>query len=124
MPTRHRPNALTPSRPKPGPTARTHTRMPPPAAAEPPPPEDLALPHERDEASGQTSHQPDPVIHQAKRDIDRRLVDTDMRATPGLDAQRREALVSGSDTDVDPAQVPPPPAGPRDVRPGGKQRGG
>jgi hypothetical protein len=32
---------------------------------------------------------------QAKRDIDAGLVDTDMRATPGLDAQRREHLVPG-----------------------------
>ena len=37
--------------------------------------------------------QPDPQIVQAKRDLDAGLVDTDMRATPGLDAERREQLV-------------------------------
>lgn len=54
---------------------------------------DMPLPHERDQASGQAAVQPDPVIAQALRDIDAGLVDTDMRATPGLDAARREALV-------------------------------
>ncbi len=78
-----------------------------PGDSKPPPPDNLPLPHERDEASGHTSRQPDPVIQQAQRDIDRRLVDTDMRATPGLDAQRRDALVSGTETEVQPAQVPP-----------------
>jgi hypothetical protein len=38
---------------------------------------------------------PDPVIQQAKRDIDAGLVDTDMHATPGLDAARRARLVPG-----------------------------
>ena len=32
---------------------------------------------------------------QARRDIDAGMVDTDMRATPGLDAQRRAKLVPG-----------------------------
>jgi hypothetical protein len=35
------------------------------------------------------------VIAQAKRDLDAGLVDTDMRATPGLDAEQREKLVPG-----------------------------
>jgi hypothetical protein len=35
------------------------------------------------------------VIVQAKRDIDAGLVDTDMRATAGLDARRRAKLVPG-----------------------------
>ncbi len=39
---------------------------------------------------------PDPIIIQAKRDIDAGMVDTDMRATPGLDAQQRRKLVPGS----------------------------
>jgi hypothetical protein len=38
---------------------------------------------------------PDPVIEQAKRDIDAGMVDTDMRATPGLDAELRARLVPG-----------------------------
>ena len=32
---------------------------------------------------------------QAKRDIDAGMVDTDMRATPGVDAERRAQLVKG-----------------------------
>ena len=60
-----------------------------------PPPNDLALPHERDQSTHSTAAQPDPVIVQAKRDIDAGQVDTDLRATPGLDAQRRAQLVPG-----------------------------
>lgn len=55
---------------------------------------DLALPHERDEsprAPGELS--PQPVIEQARRDIEGGLVDTDLRATPGLDAEQRERLL-------------------------------
>jgi hypothetical protein len=55
----------------------------------------LPLPHERDESSGLTAVAPDPVIAQAKRDIDAGMVDTDMRATPGLDAALRARLVPG-----------------------------
>jgi hypothetical protein len=54
---------------------------------------DLPLPHERDESSGATNPKPDRVIEQAKRDLDAGLVDTDLRATPGLDAERRERLL-------------------------------
>lgn len=54
---------------------------------------DLPLPHERDEGSGAVNPKPDKVIEQAKRDLDAGLVDTDMRATPGLDAERRDRLV-------------------------------
>ena len=49
---------------------------------------------ERDESLS-PDRKPDPVIEQAKRDLDAGLVDTDMRATPGLDAGRREQLVPG-----------------------------
>ena len=55
----------------------------------------LALPHERDESTDSSAVEPDPVVSQAKRDIDAGLVDTDMRATPGLDAGRRSRLVPG-----------------------------
>lgn len=106
MPTRPRTTSSRPPQPGPRPTARTRTRVPSPASTAPPPQNDLPLPHERDEATGATNRRPDPVIQQAKRDIERRLVDTDLRATPGLDAQRRDALVSGRDTEVHPAQVP------------------
>lgn len=53
----------------------------------------LPLPHERDESTGQVAAQPDPVIVQAHKDIEAGLVDTDLRATPGLDAARRDALL-------------------------------
>ena len=56
---------------------------------------DAALPHERDQAVGQVAREPDPIILQAKHDLDAGLVDTDMRATPGLDAARRGRLVPG-----------------------------
>lgn len=56
---------------------------------------ELALPHERDETAAFTNPDVDPVMAQAKRDIDAGLVDTDMRATPGLDAALRAKLVPG-----------------------------
>jgi hypothetical protein len=55
----------------------------------------LALPHERDESPDAGGAAPDSVIAQAKRDIDAGMVDTDMRATPGLDAELRAGLVPG-----------------------------
>jgi hypothetical protein len=55
----------------------------------------LALPHERDESTPITAVGPDPVMVQAKRDIDAGMVDTDMRATPGLDVKLRARLVPG-----------------------------
>ena len=56
----------------------------------------LPLPHERDESTTSVAPAPDPVMEQAKRDIDAGKVDTDMRATPGLDAKRRAELVPGA----------------------------
>lgn len=55
----------------------------------------LALPHERDESTDATAATPDPLMVQAKRDIDAGMVDTDMHATPGLDAKLRARLVPG-----------------------------
>ncbi|MDP2870621.1 hypothetical protein [Methyloversatilis sp.] len=40
--------------------------------------------------------EPDPVMVQAKRDIDAGMVDTDMHAAPGLDAELRARLVLAS----------------------------
>lgn len=54
-----------------------------------------ALPHERDQSANTTAEAPDPMMVQAKRDLDAGLVDTDMRATPGADAERRARLVPG-----------------------------
>ena len=59
------------------------------------------MPHERDEAAGHTAAEPDAVIGQAKRDLDAGLVDTDMRATPGLDAARRKDLVGTAGAPAD-----------------------
>ena len=54
-----------------------------------------ALPHELDESLPSTATAVDPVMAQAKRDIDAGLVETDMHATPGLDAALRAQLVPG-----------------------------
>ena len=53
----------------------------------------LPLPHERDTSHGQVNPEPDPIIERAARDLAEGQVDTDLRATPGLDAQRRRKLV-------------------------------
>ncbi len=53
----------------------------------------LRLPHERDQSVDATSDAPDPVIRQAHDDLAQGQVDTDMRQTPGLDAQQREKLL-------------------------------
>ncbi len=53
----------------------------------------LALPHEHDEKAGQTASEPAPEMQQAYEDIEAGLVDTDLRATPGLDARRRETVL-------------------------------
>jgi hypothetical protein len=58
----------------------------------------LKLPHERDESVGAAGQAPRRVIEQARRDLEAGQVDTDMRATPGLDAQRRRRLVKSTPT--------------------------
>jgi hypothetical protein len=71
------------------------TATPPRGAKAPLSKPGLPLPHERDESINDTADAPDPVIAQAKRDLDAGMVDTDMRATPGLDAKLRARLVPG-----------------------------
>ena len=68
------------------------------------PADGVALPHERDESTPAVAVTPDPMMVQAKADIDAGMVDTDMRATPGLDAELRARLVPG-------AGGKPPPSG-------------
>jgi hypothetical protein len=68
---------------------------PPRAAKAPRLNPDLPLPHERDQSIDATATAPDPKMVQAKRDLDNGMVDTDMRATPGLDAKRRARHVPG-----------------------------
>lgn len=90
-----------PSRPSPqhGVQAPTAVGKPPiaPGDARPDESQDesLALPHERDESVRGTSPQPapNPLIEQARLDIESGQVDTDLRVTPGLDAERRDALL-------------------------------
>lgn len=53
----------------------------------------LRLPHERDQSTDATAPEPDPVIEQASRDLEAGQVDTDLRQTPGLDAERRRRLL-------------------------------
>jgi hypothetical protein len=61
--------------------------------------DNLAMPHERDQEIGQVAPKPDPVIQQASKDMEAGQVDTDMRATPGLDAANRARMVSTSPPD-------------------------
>jgi hypothetical protein len=56
---------------------------------------DLPLPHEQDQRTGEVDPQPRDVMLQAQKDIEAGQVDTDMRATPGLDAAERARLVKG-----------------------------
>lgn len=65
---------------------------PPPAAAD----EHLELPHEREQSTETTAPAPDPDMTQAHKDLEAGQVDTDMRATPGLDAAQRSAYVPGA----------------------------
>jgi hypothetical protein len=59
---------------------------------------EAALPHERDEGATRTSGPVDPKVAQAAKDLDAGQVDTDLRATPGLDAARRRGMVRGGGT--------------------------
>ena len=52
-------------------------------------PPDVDTPHLTDE-------QPSEVIEQAKRDLDAGQVDTDLRSTPGLDAEQKKKLLRGA----------------------------
>ena len=59
------------------------------------PGEALPLPHERDQAVGSAGEAAREPMKQAQRDLDAGLVDTDLRATAGLDADQRRRLVPG-----------------------------
>ncbi len=60
-----------------------------------PSPYPLPQPTPRPTPEPMSDPKPDPIVAQAKRDIDAGQVDTDMRATPGLDAELRAKLVPG-----------------------------
>ncbi|WP_431045974.1 hypothetical protein [Roseateles sp. L2-2] len=65
--------------------------------------DDAQLPHERDQSvggdstggmgSGAAGEDQRAVIGQAHEDLQQGQVDTDLRSTPGLDAERRDRLV-------------------------------
>lgn len=56
-----------------------------------------SLPHERDQQNTATNPEPDPQVHRAARDLQQGQVDTDLRATPGLDADKRGGMVKGGE---------------------------
>lgn len=56
----------------------------------------LKLPHERDQSTDNTAPQPHDEMKQAKKDLEAGQVDTDMRASPGLDAAQRKRYVPGA----------------------------
>lgn len=56
-----------------------------------------SLPHERDQQNTATNPEPDPQVQRAARDLKQGQVDTDLRATPGLDADRRGDMVKGGE---------------------------
>jgi len=69
----------------------------------------LELPHERDQSTTSTASAPNPDMRQAHQDLKEGQVDTDMRATPGLDADQRADYVTGAGGRP-PSQKPPPPS--------------
>lgn len=69
-------------------------------------PDGPSLPHDRDQQATATNPEPDPQIQRAARDLKQGQVDTDLRATPGLDADRRGDLVKGGEHGA--AGHPPP----------------
>ena len=56
-----------------------------------------SLPHERDQQNRSTDADPNLHIERAAADLKQGQVDTDLRATPGLDAERRGDLVDGGE---------------------------
>lgn len=60
-------------------------------------PDGPSLPHDRDQQAVATNPEPDPHMRRAARDLQQGQVDTDLRATPGLDAERRGDLVEGGE---------------------------
>jgi hypothetical protein len=60
-------------------------------------PDGPSLPHERDQQNASTNPTPDPKVKRAAHDLKQGQVDTDLRATPGLDADRRGGMVEGGE---------------------------
>lgn len=87
-----------------------------PGSPEPADDHELALPHERDESTGSAStgqggrgeagRRQRRVMQQAADDLAQGQVDTDLHATPGLDAERRDALLAPATPPVTPPVTP------------------
>ena len=64
-------------------------------AKKPDEPDDpMRMPFEHDQSSDASAEQPHEKMRQAKRDLDAGLVDTDLRNTPGQDAERQRELLA------------------------------
>ena len=67
----------------------------------------MRMPFEQDQSSDSSADQPHDKMRQAKKDLDAGMVDTDLRNSPGQDAERRRELLereqarstNGSQTD-------------------------
>ncbi len=55
--------------------------------------EEMRMPFEQDQSSDSSADQPHEKMRQAKKDLDAGLVDTDLRNTPGQDAERQRELL-------------------------------
>lgn len=75
------------------PTTKDQPRTPGDASR----PKGPSLPHDRDQQAASTDAEPNSHIGQAARDLKQGQVDTDLRATPGLDAERRGDMVEGGE---------------------------
>lgn len=64
-----------------------------------------SLPHDRDQQAASTGSGTNAHIDRAAKDLKQGQVDTDLRATPGLDAERRGEMVKGGERA---ASQPPP----------------
>ncbi|MEO6276371.1 hypothetical protein [Roseateles sp.] len=60
-------------------------------------PKGPSLPHERDQQTNATHPDPNRDVERAAKDLKQGQVDTDLRATPGLDAERRGDMVQGGE---------------------------
>lgn len=92
-----RPNAPPdPLHPGSGPVHVKRTPVAPGSMPTPQTDDELKMPHERDQSTEDSTGPTDPRMLQAKKDLDSGQMDTDMRAVPGMDADRRREAVGGA----------------------------
>ena len=53
----------------------------------------MRMPFEQDQSSDSSAERPHEKMRQAKKDLDAGLVDTDLRGSPGQDAERQRELL-------------------------------